>query len=114
VVRPGPGAFAALAALAALAAASTGGAGCASGSTRTLSFAQMQSLNPGVHAEWVLEEYPFGRVERGTDGRVRTVRYGVTDPLGKAQSVTLRFDANEVLAGKQYSGPIVRPPTPNP
>ncbi len=86
--------------------------GCAGGPTsRTLSFAEMQSLNPGVTASWVLDEYPDGRVERGPDGRVRSIRYPVTDPLGKAQSVTLTFDANEVLADKRYSGPIVRPPT---
>ena len=85
--------------------------GCAGGPTRSLSFAQMQSLNPGVSAAWVLEEYPYARPERGPDGRVRTIRLPVTDPHGKAHSVTLLFDANEILAEKRYSGPIVRPPT---
>jgi hypothetical protein len=89
-------------------------AGCAGGPTRSLSFAQMQSLNPGVSAAWVLEEYPFGRVEHGPDGRVRSVRYPVTDPQGRAHSVTLTFDGNEVLASKSYSGPIVRPPATGP
>jgi hypothetical protein len=85
--------------------------GCASGpTTSSLSFAQMQSMNPGVPADWVMEEYPFGRAERGADGRVRTIRLPVTDPQGKSHSVTLLFDANEVLAEKRYSGPIVRPP----
>jgi hypothetical protein len=89
-------------------------AGCGSGPARSLSFAQMQSLNPGVHAGWVLEEYPFARPERGPDGRVRTVRLPVTDPQGRPQSVTLAFDANEVLVEKRYSGPIVRPPLQQP
>jgi hypothetical protein len=90
--------------------------GCAGGPTSSsLSFAQMQSLNPGVSAGWILEEYPFGRVDRAPNGQVRTVRYDVTDPQGNTQTVTLGFDENEVLARKQYSGPIVRPPpTTNP
>ena len=89
-------------------------AGCAGGPSGRLSFAQMQSLNPGVTAGWVLEEYPFANPEHGPDGRVRTIRLPVTDPQGRAQSVTLVFDANEVLVEKRYSGPIVRPTTTTP
>ena len=83
---------------------------CGSGPSSALSFGQMQSLNPGVSAEWILEEYPFARAERGPDGRVRTIRMPVQDPQGKSHSVALVFDANEVLVEKRYSGPIVRPP----
>jgi hypothetical protein len=76
---------------------------------RTLSFAQMQSLNAGVSGEWILEEYPFASgVERWPNGKVRSMRYAVTDPQGRTESVVLTFGEDGVLSGKRYSGPIVR------
>jgi hypothetical protein len=85
---------------------------CAGGpGGRRLSFAQMQSLNPGVSGEWILDEYPFaGRVDRRPDGTLRSMRYPVEDPLGRGQSVELEFDERGVLSEKRYSGPYVRPP----
>jgi hypothetical protein len=87
-------------------------AACAGGpSKNTLSFAQMQSLNPGVDADWIRDEYPFaGSVQRWPDGAIRSMRYPVTDPMGKARSVTLVFDQRGVLTEKRYSGEYVRPP----
>jgi hypothetical protein len=77
---------------------------------RRLDFATVQTLNPGVDGRWVLEEFPQAtNVERDARGRIRQVSYGVTDPQGKAQTLTLHFDENEVLTRKQYSGPLVRP-----
>ena len=78
---------------------------------KTLSFAEMQSLNPGVAASWILAEYPFARdVDRGPDGRVARMTYWVNDPTGKARGLVLKFDGNEVLSEKQYGGPLIRPP----
>jgi hypothetical protein len=89
-------------------------AGCrsiAGPTTDSLSFADMQSLNPGVSGSWILAEHPYARdVDRGPDGRIRRLTYWVTDPNGKPRGLVLRFDANEVLVEKQYGGPIVRPP----
>ena len=70
----------------------------------------MQTLNPGVEADWVLAEYPFGEVARRADGSVERITYRVNDPQGETQTVVLFFDARGVLQRKQYSGPIVRPP----
>jgi hypothetical protein len=87
--------------------------GCRSGGTRpgTLSFAQMQSINPGVSADWLLQEYPFGRVaRRHPGGAVAQLGYQVTDPQNKGRSLTLFFDEAGILARKSYAGPFVRPP----
>lgn len=77
----------------------------------TLSFAQMQALNPGVDGEWILSEYPFARnVERRRDGSLLRMGYWVTDPQGKPRPLMLHFDASGTLVRKQYGGPVVRPP----
>lgn len=81
---------------------------------KTLSFAQMQMLNPGVEGEWILAEYPFAtQVARRADGSLERVGYWVTDPEGKARPLMLHFDGAGVLASKQYGGPHVRPPPRN-
>jgi hypothetical protein len=92
-------------------------AGCANPvagpGARTLTYAQVQSLNPGVPARWILEEFPFARdVRRDADGRVLSMGYWVEDPLGKTRGLVLRFDERERLAEKAYGGPHVRPPEP--
>lgn len=79
--------------------------------TDSLTFAQMQSLNPGISAGWILSEYPFARdVRRRPDGSIAQMGYLVTDPLDDTRAVLLLFDANGVLREKRYGGPIVRPP----
>ncbi len=79
--------------------------------TDTLSFAQMQSLNPGVSARWILSEYPFARdIQRRSDGTVAQMGYLVTDPLDDGRAVLLLFDANGIMREKRYGGPIIRPP----
>jgi hypothetical protein len=80
----------------------------------TLTYAQVQSLNPGVEAAWLLEEYPFGSVQRDEVGRVRVVTYAVTDPTGEGQTLVLYFDEREFLQNKSYSGRILRPPVDQP
>lgn len=75
-----------------------------------LSFATVQTLNPGVDARWVLEEFPSARgIDRGPEGRIRRIEYGVEDPQGKRRNLVLHFDEQEVLTHKQYSGRLVRP-----
>ena len=77
---------------------------------RRLSYANVQTLNPGVDGRWVLDEFPQASgVDRGPDGRIRRLSYGVTDPQGKPQTLNLWFDEREVLQRKDYSGPVVRP-----
>lgn len=77
----------------------------------TLSFAQMQSINQGVSAEWLLAEYPFARnVRRHPNGSVAQLGYLVTDPQDNGRSLTLFFDESGVLTRKNYAGRFVRPP----
>lgn len=76
-----------------------------------LTFAQMQSLNRGVSADWVIAEYPFARnVQRRANGTIAQMGYLVADPLDDTQTLVLFFDQTGVMTHKQYSGPIVRPP----
>ena len=82
---------------------------CSSPFGNKLSFAQMQSINRGVPAGWVLEEYPFGKVARTADGKVQSISYTVQDPRASSQSLRLEFDQRELLCRKVYSGPVVRP-----
>ena len=78
---------------------------------RTLTLAQVQALNPGVHAAWLLEEYPQGRVEeRWPNGQPRRISYPVTDPTGRAERLTLDFNECGIAVAKRYSGRMVRPP----
>ena len=78
---------------------------------KRLSYANVQTLNPGVDGRWVLEEFPNAtEVRRDEAGRLDRLSYAVTDPQGKPRSVTLWFDDREVLERKEYSGPLVRPP----
>jgi len=92
----------------ALAACASGGRGPADDA---LSFAAMQSINPGVDGEWILAEYPFARqVRRHPNGRVQFLGYTVEDPQGKSRPLALNFDENGILASKEYGGPIIRAP----
>ena len=84
-------------------------AACSSSSGGKLSYAQVQSLNPGVPASWVLSEYPCGKVDRTPDGKVQSISYSVKDPRAKTQSLRLDFDCNEILSRKLYSGAVLRP-----
>ena len=74
-----------------------------------LSYASVQALNPGVSVDWVMAEYPQGRVTRRADGVVERISYPVRDPQGKAQTLDLLFDASGRLTQKRYSGRAVRP-----
>ena len=77
----------------------------------TLSFAQMQTINPGVSAEWLLQEYPFARnVQRHPNGAVSQMSFQVTDPQNKGRGLMLFFDERGILTRKNYAGPFVRPP----
>ncbi len=77
----------------------------------TMSFAQMQALNPGVDGAWILSEYPFARdVQRRPDGSLQSMGFWVTDPQGQTRPLMLFFDEGGTLLRKQYGGPVVRPP----
>ena len=81
---------------------------------RRMSFAAMQSINPGVEGEWIVEEFPFARgVNRRTDGSLQMASYEVQDPQGKNRRLTLHFDQTGMLVRKQYAGPLIRPPEPD-
>ena len=76
-----------------------------------MSYAAMQSLNPGVSSTWLLEEYPFARnVARRGNGTIERMEYLVEDPRGDSQSLSLYFDERGVLTHKRYAGPHIRPP----
>ncbi len=78
-----------------------------------MSFATMQSLNPGVDGEWILAEYPYARdVTRRPGGRLQSMGYWVQDPQGTSRPLMLHFDAQGRLVRKEYGGPLVRPPEP--
>jgi hypothetical protein len=86
-------------------------AACGSMGGRALTLAEVQALNPGVSAAWLLQEYPYGSVvQRWPDGVPRRVRYRVTDPSGRGQVLDLEFDQRGIATGKRYSGRILRPP----
>lgn len=79
--------------------------------TDTLSFAQMQSINPGVSVEWLLREFPFARdIRRRPDGSIAEMGYLVVDPREDTRPVLLLIDPQGRVAQKRYGGPIVRPP----
>ncbi len=76
-----------------------------------MSYAAMQSLNPGVASTWILEEYPYARdVARRAGGTIERMDYLVEDPRGDSQSLSLFFDERGILTHKRYEGPHVRPP----
>ncbi len=78
---------------------------------RRLTYAEVQAINPGVRAQWLEDEYPFGRVlARWPDGTPRQTSYLVTDPAGHGQTLTLDFDPSGTLVARRYSGPVLRPP----
>ena len=79
-----------------------------------LSFSEMQALNPGISAAWILREYPYARetVRDPRTGQVRRLAYWVEDPAGDNHPVLLNFDARGILERKDYGGPMIRPPAP--
>ena len=81
----------------------------------SMTFADMQALNPGVAGDWVLYEHPYAReVQRDPQSqRVRRLSYWVSDPQGDSRPLVLHFDDRAVLSRKDYGGPIVRPPQPD-
>ena len=86
--------------------------GCANPGGGRLSYAQVQAINPGVSASWVAQEFPFGSVARRADGTIESISYRVQDPRGQAQNLQLRFDGQEILRDKAYSGRVERPGGP--
>jgi hypothetical protein len=91
-------------------------AGCGSvSSERRITYATVQTLNPGVDGEWILEEFPQASgVSRRPDGRLQRVQYRVEDPQGRGQTLVLHFDEFGVLERKDYSGRLLRPLDPDP
>ena len=97
-----------LAALALLVGCGTTGGAAKKG---TLSFGQEQTINAGVSAQWLLQEFPFAKnIRRHGCGSVAQMGYRVTDPQNKGHNLTLFFDERGILVRKHYDGPLVRSP----
>jgi hypothetical protein len=75
-----------------------------------LSYAQVQSIQPGLTATQVLDSFPSpGRMSRGPNGKVTELDYAAMDAKqGKARLV-LGFDANEVLVSRRFTGAPLKP-----
>jgi hypothetical protein len=84
-------------------------AGCAAPGSGVLSYADVQALNPGASAEWILREFPSGRATRDAEGRLQELTYRVNDPAGRAQTLVLLVGPDGLVREKRYSGPVIRP-----
>ena len=84
-------------------------AACAGPAGTRMSYANVQALNPGVSADWVQAEFPFGRTARRPDGSIESITYNVQDPQGRGQTLQLVFDPSGRMTEKRYSGAVVRP-----
>jgi hypothetical protein len=75
-----------------------------------ITYATVQTLNPGVDGAWILQEHPEARnVVRAANGRVQRLEYRVTDPQGRGQTLVLHFDEFGILERKEYSGRLLKP-----
>ena len=75
-----------------------------------LSFAQVQSIQPGLSAAQVRDAFgaPLN-MARGSDGRVTRMEYVALDAKKSRERLVLGFDEREILVTKTYSGEILRP-----
>ena len=81
-----------------------------SGSRGGLSYAQVQSVHPGLTADQVTDAFgPPYRADRGPDGRVRSMEYAATDGRGSKARLYVDFDGAERVAGKRFTGAITKP-----
>jgi hypothetical protein len=75
-----------------------------------LSFAQVQTIQPGLSAAQIKDAFgaPLN-LTRGDGGRVTRMEYVALDAKQSRSRLILDFDAREILVTKTYTGEIVRP-----
>lgn len=80
------------------------------GTADGLSYAEVQSVHPGVTAAQVRDAFgdPLATARRD-DGSVERMEYVALDAKGDRHRLVLDFDGKGVLVGKQFTGPVLRP-----
>ena len=79
-------------------------------SSSDLSFAQVQTIQPGLSAAQIKDAFgPPLNLYRGEGGRVTRMEYAALDAKQSRSRLNLDFDAREILVTKTYTGEIVRP-----
>jgi hypothetical protein len=85
-------------------------AACRSGRGAELTYGQVQSIHPGLTADQVIDAFgPASRMDRGPDGRVRTMDYAAQDGRGNGARLMLEFDERQVLVSKRFTGAVTKP-----
>jgi outer membrane protein assembly factor BamE (lipoprotein component of BamABCDE complex) len=75
-----------------------------------LSYGQVQAIQPGLTADQVTDAFgPPARVDRGADGKVRTMDYAAQDGRGERARLLLEFDGREVIVAKRFTGTVTKP-----
>jgi outer membrane protein assembly factor BamE (lipoprotein component of BamABCDE complex) len=99
-----------LVALALLASTLLGACSSLKKSSSDLSFAQVQTIQPGLSAAQIKDAFgtPLN-LTRGDGGRVTRMEYAALDAKQSRSRLILDFDAREILVTKTYTGEIVRP-----
>ena len=79
-------------------------------SASDLSFAQVQTIQPGLSAAQIKDAFgaPLN-LYRGEGGRVTRMEYAALDAKKSRSRLNLDFDAREILVTKTYTGEIVQP-----
>jgi len=86
------------------------GTGLGISKTSDLSYAQVQTIQPGLSALQIKDAFgaPLN-LSRGDGGRVTRMEYAALDAKQSRSRLILDFDAREILVTKTYTGEIVRP-----
>ena len=75
-----------------------------------LSYAQVQTIQPGLSAAQIRDSFgPPMSAARGPEGRVTRMEYAAMDAKQSRARLILEFDARETLVTKTYTGEVVRP-----
>ena len=86
------------------------GKGLGLSSATQLSYAQVQSIQPGLSAPQIRDAFgPPMSAARGPEGRVSRMEYVALDAKQGRARLILEFDARETLVTKTYTGEISRP-----
>ena len=86
------------------------GKGLGLSSATQLTYAQVQTIQPGLSAAQVRDSFgPPMSAARGSDGRVSRMEYVAMDAKQARARLILEFDGRETLVTKTYTGEVVRP-----
>ena len=70
----------------------------------------MQSIHPGLTVDQLTDAFGSpARVDRGADGKVRTMDYAAKDGRGNDARLFLEFDEREVIVSKRFTGAVNKP-----